>query len=367
LEQLQHYGYSSWINDLKTLVVAERVELVGSAAYHPLLTKIDPAIAETEIILNEFGLGYFLGMRQGFEGEPAVMLKNLKGFFPPELAISDAVTGLVSDLGYSWLVADVPALGALAGNTEFPFTHYYRVSDFSAKVLIRDRELSNMLAFKRTPSIEDVIDYIEGVEEKISSEYVGFVCLDGETFGHHYQEGISTLSLLIDYLNAKGSSILSITELSRHMDGITIDTLSESTWGDVEEDVVNETTYKFWANKKDLINQKLWELDNVLQKHATNNLLINIDTSNMTELFSTKQDNLKNTVALQILKCLHSDKFWWSSSAIVYPNMIINNKHFISKFIEYVDSSLALLHATNNLIDINNEKKLLAEITDLLV
>ena len=81
LEQMDKYGYNEWLSDVKTLVESGRVELVGSGAYHPLLTKIPVDIAERQVILNEFGLGYYFGRRTGFEGESAVLVKNLNGFF----------------------------------------------------------------------------------------------------------------------------------------------------------------------------------------------------------------------------------------------------------------------------------------------
>jgi len=106
LEQMDKYGYNYWLNDLKDMVSSERVEILGSAAYHALLPKVPAQFVEREIVLNEYGLGYYLGARQGFEGEPSIMLKNVSGFFPPELAVSTDLLHTVSSMGYSWMLVD---------------------------------------------------------------------------------------------------------------------------------------------------------------------------------------------------------------------------------------------------------------------
>lgn len=80
---MDKYGYYEWIDDVKNLYDNERVELVGSGAYHPLLTQLPIELMEDQIILNEKGLGYYFGSRKDFEGSPAIMLKDVKGFFPP--------------------------------------------------------------------------------------------------------------------------------------------------------------------------------------------------------------------------------------------------------------------------------------------
>ena len=97
LEQMDRYGYKEWLADLKTLVEAEKVELVGSGAYHPLFSKIPTDFAEKQIILNEYALGYYFGKRGGFDGDPSIMIPNLEGFFSPELAVSMDVLKIIDD------------------------------------------------------------------------------------------------------------------------------------------------------------------------------------------------------------------------------------------------------------------------------
>ena len=53
VELMDKYGYSDWIVDIKELVKAERVELVGSSAYHAILSLAPVEFSDKQIILNE--------------------------------------------------------------------------------------------------------------------------------------------------------------------------------------------------------------------------------------------------------------------------------------------------------------------------
>jgi len=106
LELLDRYGFHPLISEIKDLYENERVEIVGSAAYNPLLPDFPSKIIEDQIILNEYALGYYFGSKQGFEGEPSIMIRDVEGFIPPILAVNDTVLNTVRDLNYSWVLAD---------------------------------------------------------------------------------------------------------------------------------------------------------------------------------------------------------------------------------------------------------------------
>ncbi|MFZ2664059.1 MAG: hypothetical protein WAX66_01740 [Patescibacteria group bacterium] len=106
LELLDKYGYQSIISDIKELYENDRVEIVGSAAYNPLLTKTHFKIIENEIILNEYALGSYFGAKQGFEGEPSMMIKNVDGFLPTGLLVNNTVLDILNELSYTWVLVD---------------------------------------------------------------------------------------------------------------------------------------------------------------------------------------------------------------------------------------------------------------------
>jgi len=67
---------------MKDLVRIGKVELVGSAAYHPILPKLSKNLIERQIILNEYSLGYYLGTHQNLERGECLDDQKYQGFFP---------------------------------------------------------------------------------------------------------------------------------------------------------------------------------------------------------------------------------------------------------------------------------------------
>ncbi len=122
LEQMDNYGYSSWIKDIKELVEQEIINVTGSAAYHSLLTKAPKDLAQQQIILNEYGNGFYIGRQTGFEGEQAILVRDFNGFFPPELAINKNIHNILNDFGYHWVIVNptstygVPGVFEIEGN-----------------------------------------------------------------------------------------------------------------------------------------------------------------------------------------------------------------------------------------------------------
>lgn len=106
LDLLDRSGFESVISEIKDLYQNERVEIVGSVPFKSHLICQPKEIIESQITLNECGVGYYLGARQGFEGEPSVMLKDLNGFFSGSVSINEDLIGIIENLGYKWILSD---------------------------------------------------------------------------------------------------------------------------------------------------------------------------------------------------------------------------------------------------------------------
>lgn len=102
LEVLDRCGGFFFISELKELYQNERVEIVNSSPYGVSLCGLSKNVVESQIILNEYGLGYFLGSTKGFEGEPSIMLRDALGFFPANYALDEVALKVLVDFGYSW-------------------------------------------------------------------------------------------------------------------------------------------------------------------------------------------------------------------------------------------------------------------------
>lgn len=309
LEQMDKYGYTKWLEDLKSLVDMEAVELVGSSAYHYLLTKFPDEIISDQIVLNEFGLGYYFGRRSGFEGEKAIMIKDLNGFFPPEMAINSKVHNILNDFGYAWVYANSSSTGGTPG--------VYRVNGNDCLIVARNRRLSDHVAFSRGAEIESIVSSMK--EEDDDS----VIAMDAETFGHHNRDGIFLLNRLIDALSDEGIEIVGTSEfveIYSESEIRKLDKLEESTWATPNNSEV--PAYRFWEGNNIQVN--LWDLAGKF-----------IEEEKSFEP-GEKYEDLENTpfwkkpisdeIDVQLLfnKVFQSDQFWWASGAKVGDTVLYN-------------------------------------------
>lgn len=339
LEALDKGGYKSWIQDLKELYDQERVEIIGSGAYHPLLTKLPIDYIERQIILNEYGLGYYIGSHQGFEGEDSFMVRNIVGFFAPEMAINEDVVRTVENLGYLWLIADENAL-PWEVKVEHKRSYGYTLPGSSLQIIIRDRSFSNLLAFKRDTDMAEILQYVDQQRHK---EDVLIVALDGETFGHHYKDGMFILESLLDYCVGTGIETGKISDLLYFMTNRELPKLIESTWGASDFDIQAGNAYPFWSISDNELQMLLWELQDLLIKNAcSDQVCLPIEeyarfpvwfTENLKDLPDKKlAEELTRDVLL--MKFMNSDKFWWASRQKDVDGKILFNPAMIKKSLE---------------------------------
>ena len=116
---------------LKKVIQEGKVQLVGSAMYHPILPLIPEAEVTHQIALNE------KYMQQIF-GDGWVK----RGFFPPEMAVSEESCGYVSQSGYSWII-----MGGIANTGVWP-VNYIQELGCGILAFFRDDYLSNEISFK---------------------------------------------------------------------------------------------------------------------------------------------------------------------------------------------------------------------------
>ncbi len=104
LDLFERYGYDSLISDIRDMYQNEKIEIIGSFPFKLDLDDGSEGIIESRITLNEYGVGYYLGSRQGFEGEPSILLRDLKGFYPPKIETNNVLLGVLRNLGYRWVI-----------------------------------------------------------------------------------------------------------------------------------------------------------------------------------------------------------------------------------------------------------------------
>lgn len=340
LEQADRYGYGDWIGDIRDLYASERVELMGTAAYHPLLTKLPRESGERQIMLNEYSLGYYFGSKTGFEGEPSVMMKNVRGFFAPECAINDAVIEMVGDLGYEWLLSDQTAIHDLSCKSYKPC--YFNVKNSELKVVPRNKKLSDAISFSRGFSVEPLIQML------FEGSGINVIAMDGETFGHHNGDGIFMLEELISSVGEKGGNFVTVSQIIPELQQKKTDAILESTWGASCEDMSKNDVYPYWSGNK--IQEKLAEVEKYLSKYP-------LDAKEMSNQEPTTQPLwfyhiLSNMLPMvrdylhllfMVMKYEHSDKYWWSSRRPILGNPELFHSGMIENSLKIADAAAELV------------------------
>ncbi|RJR27988.1 hypothetical protein C4561_00590 [candidate division WWE3 bacterium] len=351
LELLDKYGYTEVINTIKDLVELEKIELTGSGAYHPLLTKISEKNVYQQIILNEYGQGYYFGARQGFEGENSILIKNLKGFFPPELCINMKLIDILNDLDYEWVLIDSSALDENSEGSIF------KVGGHKINLVKRDTDLSNILAFKRDAVIDDIVKYVMNLRTEAA-----VIALDAETFGHHNKDGIYLLDLLIDKLHQINVKIINISTLVSQTESKDINTVLESTWA-FEKGGIHMDIYRLWDIQGNKFHEILWKMLHIVDNYNPD-MTVKVLEEGYETISIWNQEDVKSiqnkqlvediNLNLLILKSMHSDQFWWAS------NMTIYDKHLFSPLM--IENSVNMYRKIAPML---NNENLFNEITAL--
>ncbi len=342
--QLHQNKYDSLLQKIKELYEEDRLELTSTGAFHPLFTRIPSELIEKELILNEFGLGYYLGKNKGFEGEDAILMKNLNGVFPPEMAVNQNVIETLDKLGYSWVAVDEVSLAEdyLNNKNNNVVFSYDRLN---IKVVTRNTKLSNMISFKRDTNIEDITNTLLGLRQENSDV---LIAMDGEFFGWHFNEGLYLFDLLVNKIQELGINMVTTSELIEGASTTKIETIHEATWGASNENMKSGELYPMWHISGNKIQDLLWKLYNRIVEtddfretvgvSATDKHEFVLETFpvwDVNELDKLKDVPLKNKLYkdLLLLQSLNSDQFWWASKAAV-GGVEMYSKHLISNSLD---------------------------------
>ncbi|MBI2414219.1 hypothetical protein HYV31_00010 [candidate division WWE3 bacterium] len=103
LEQLESYNYKNLLQDIKDLVDSGTLELVPCPAYNTTISNTSSDFVCNQIVLNEYALGYYFGMRHGFEGEPAILVKDVTTCFYPGFDVNQVFLDSIKESGYELL------------------------------------------------------------------------------------------------------------------------------------------------------------------------------------------------------------------------------------------------------------------------
>jgi len=278
-ELLDKYGYSDIIEDLKNLVAENRIEITGSAKYHPLL----PLLSEKEIIrqieLNTETLRHFLGNY------------TPSGFFPPEMAYDSRIAKIIEKLGFKWIVLDEISCGGEVGQVDY--SQIYNLHDTKLKVFFRDRRLSNLIMSAVVRSRDTLL---EAMAEELKTNHYLVTAMDAETFGHH-RPGLE--KILFEVFDTKEFELVQISDIEKHYEEKKEIAPAKATWASSKEDIEKGIQFLSWNDPENIIHKWQWKFTGLVLK----------------EVYDMDKNHMRyGLVRGKTDIALASDHFWWASA-----------------------------------------------------
>ena len=284
VELLEHHKLHNIIDNLGRGVEQGNIELTQSAAYHALLPLIPESEMRRQIELNH------KKNSEIFKG-----VWKPKGFFPPEMAVSEEVIRLVNDLGYEWMITEDKVFEA-KHKEAIPQNYAGTKNDLS--LFFRSSLWSNEFSMNRPARNDyDTKQFINDLEQGIQPNNYLILAFDLETLGHHHpsynQEAITNL---YESIQASNLNLETITNLNDSLEKKPLTKTYEGSWSTNTHDIHQNNPYPLWQDKNNAIHQIQWAI-----------------TKEVQELVETEKNNPQYHQARDLLdRGLNSCQYWWA-------------------------------------------------------
>ncbi len=329
IEMLYEFDLSDTIEILQNLESSNKIEITGTAKFHPILPLIPQKESEHQIEINEEILKEeFKHWERG-------------GFFPPEMSISSQVAKYIREIGYKWVI-----VSGVSCPIDWP-TDQILTSPNGLMLFFRDDILSNKIAFNNITAkgfvkeIKEIVN--DNKESKQNDKYI-ITAMDSETFGHHIKKFERTfLSKTIELINdQKDIKIEFISNLSKFFP-ISEEKIipKDSSWSTTYDDMKASIPYPLWDHPDNSIHKLYWKI-----MRSLNNLMSLIGNLDSTQDWEV--ENYCNTARWFYDRGICSDSTWWGN-----PNRGTWSPNLIYKGIELLmrsalNAQLALVHANQS-------------------
>lgn len=279
-QHLDRYGYSDVIEGLGRLVERGRIELTGSAMYHPIL----PLIPEDEVVRQ---IELNTKVNKHYFGE----IYKPQGFFPPEMAYSFDIAKIAAKLGFSWIVVDEVCLqGKIGVARDDTIYQIDGLKNFS--ILFKERPFSAGLTYGKYPNAQLLL---KALGNKLNKHCYLLTGTDGEIYGHHRPGQEKILEEVFTQGNPQTCTISELFQLFHRVETISPLPSSWSTW---EDEMAQGIPYPQWSYPDHEIHQLQWCL-----------------TDLAIELVHQASQTLEGYLEARRLldEGLHSCQYWWAS------------------------------------------------------
>jgi predicted glycosyl hydrolase (DUF1957 family) len=299
-EQLNDFGYTNLIEAITTLASRGQIEFTSSGKFHPLLPLIPAPEIKRQIELNNKTNKKFFGK-----------VYKPRGFFPPEMAVSEEVFDVVKEMGFEWIIMS----GIANTLPNFPTTFISQHPN-GLKLIFRDDYISIDCAFDKINNVETFADRLKYTNNN-EDTYV-ILAMDGETFGHHVKHAIT------DFL-------IPLFQAEPHRDDIRISKVSEiverfplgkkqtprdSSWSTMPFDLAMDVPYPLWFNPENDIH---------IEQHRF--LMFALTVIHLSAKYYESMDydrrKLFDTARNLLDRGIHSCAQWWASKRPWYNTDMI--------------------------------------------
>ncbi len=301
-EQLYDYGFADIIEDLTTLASRDQIDFTGSGKFHPLL----PLMPDQEIfrqieLNNETNRHYF--------GESY----NPRGFFPPELAISEEIFPIIHEMGFDWVMCS----GIANSLGEFPTRWISQHEKTGLNLVFRDDYISVDCAFDKLNNVENFANRLKYKNQ--DHDYYVILALDGETFGHHVKHAFR--NFLIPLFKAlphrDDIKLCSVSEIINTFPKGSQQTPKASSWSTMPYDLEQNIPFPLW-----------FDPNNPLHREQHRFIMYALSAAHLVDKYynsmNAEQQKLFNNARNFLDRGIHSCQQWWASKRPFYsPDMIL--------------------------------------------
>ncbi|WP_371802768.1 hypothetical protein [Candidatus Lokiarchaeum ossiferum] len=322
LDQFAKLNLKESRNKLRHLIENQKVELVGSGKYHPILPLIPPAEVERQIKLTNSTI------MQHFSQD------KLSGFFPPEMAVSPQLCKIIKKSNFEWMIMD-----GIANSDEWPHD-YVQQSPSGLVTVFRDTYLSNLISFNNIDA-QGFVDQLATMFEQFPDEdhYV-ITAQDAETFGHHikyYETSFlgKAFSIIEDRSDIK---ICFISDLLKKFPKKIGKQIKSSSWSTDGGDLAAKVPYPLWMHPLNPIHKYQYRMLRALYR-----LMEIVEKCALEKGEDSNFSNYYKTARFFYDESLHSCWLWWASMRPMWsPNLIYKGIDLINK--TALNAQLALIN-----------------------
>lgn len=287
-EQWLDFGGRDVVEMVRALVHRGQTELLGTAAYHPIL----PLLPERDV---RWQIEYNAERNRAIFGEEF----QPRGFYLPEMAYGDPAAVVVREMGFSWMVLD--EIGATGTIGDLRWEQLFRADAAGLDVVFRNRAVSDYLFLNSDLAAPKTFWKFLSAEGRSVETLV--TAMDVENLGHH-RPGLDQYWQAL--VTTRGVQTLTVSDLLAQTVARRTCQPVPSSWASQAHELARGIPYALWRHPDNPVHSLQWELTELATANA-------------------RSYGFTGPAHLQLEKALASDQYWWASAQPWWDRGIIHN------------------------------------------